>query len=307
MLSGYTTAQEQDDATAQFRRTVFTLQQEMLELKATVDRQAKELQAQKEELALQVERLNAANQSYKKQLLEMDSLLLQMEDKIAASSLIKLSDELHNLSSFQQAVLLDSMGQFDQSEKLILDIINQPDTKLSKDLLILFLAQQKNRHQRFEESISYYSTLLAEFFNSPFFSQAIFEMSDVLAVLGKKEQQLTLLAQLATLSETDPYSIKAVSKLKELGADYLFEDIQQDTSTDSNPTREKDQKPPANPPKNAITKPTPDLPAPVPVDSEPPVSSENTNMFTPAAVDTETDATTDGAPVIPQPLPPPAP
>jgi hypothetical protein len=310
LISGFAAAQEEDDVVAQFRRTVFKLQQEMLELKDTLDRQTKELQAQKEGLSLEVERLNAENQKYRKQLLEMDSQLLQMEDKIAASSLTKLGSELRNLSNFHQAVVLDSMEQLDQSEKLILDIINQPQTNLPKDLLILFLAQQKKRHQRFEESISYYSTLLSEFFGSPYFTQAIFEMSDALAAMGNTDQQITLLAQLASLSDTDPFSIKAVAKLKELGAEPLFEEevMKQDASSDVRPTRDKQEDRPESLQTDATGDTLTQTPQTIiPVDPKNPVPTATETGIAPAGESPVPDSTADSTPVIQQSLPQPAP
>ncbi len=229
-----TWAQAETEAISQFRKTVFQLQQELLEVKNQIDNQRRELRSQKEELGIQVELLNRENAKMKKHLLEMDSLIFQMEDRLRSSSLIKLSQELQNLRNFNQAMILDSIDQVDQSEKLLLDILNQPESSLPKDLLILLLAQQKKRHQSYNESISYYSTLLSEFSGSTYFSQAIYEMSEILGETGKQEQQITLLAQLSSLSENDPYSLKANEKLKELGAEELFEEgaIKPDATAD---------------------------------------------------------------------------
>ncbi len=235
LAPGTLKAQDDAEVITQFRRTVFKLQQEMLELKNQIDSQGRELRAQKEELGLQVERLNQENAKMRKHLLEMDSLMLQMEDRLASSSLVKLSKQLENLRNFNKAMIMDNIGGSDQSEKILLDILNQPETSLPKDLLVLLLAQQKKRLQLYDESISYYSTLLAEFSNSIYFSQAIFEMAEVFGETDKKEQQLTLLAQLSSLSETDPFSKKAQEKLKELGADELFEEaaIKPDATADA--------------------------------------------------------------------------
>ena len=224
MIPGFLKAQENNEAIPQIRKTVFRLQQELLLVKEALDRQDKELRSQREDLEAQMERLNKENQKLNQHLLQMDSLLFQMEDRLESSSMTKLSKQLEDLRDFNQAVILDNIGQITQSEKLLLDIVNKPETNLPKDLLILMLAQQKKRHQLYNESISYYSTLLAEFFTSPYFSQAIYEMSDVLGETGKTESQITLLAQLASLSKTDPYSLRAVEKLKALGASPLFEE-----------------------------------------------------------------------------------
>ncbi len=224
LIPGLTIAQDDPNTLRQFRKVVFELQQEMLQLKEEFDRQKKELQSQKEYLTLQVEKLISENKKFKKSLLEMDSLLFQFEDRLASSAVMKLNSELNNLRSFNQALLLDSLGHSEEAEKLLLDIINQPETSLPKDLLILILAQQKRKLGLIEESLSYYSTLLAEFFGSPYFTQAIFEMSDVLGESGKKDQQLTLLIQLSAISKTDKYSNRAIEKLKELGSEPVLEE-----------------------------------------------------------------------------------
>ncbi len=224
LLPGLVLAQGDADAIRQFRKSVFKLQQEMLQLKEEFDRQKKELQAQKEYLNTQVERLTAENNKFKKNLLEMDSLLFQFEDRLESSALNKLTAELKNLREFNRALLLDTLGHSEEFEKILLDIINQPDTRLPKDLLILILAQQKRRQGSLEESLSYYSTLLAEFFGSPFFTQGIYEMSEVLGELDKTDQQLTLLIQLSAISKTDKFSLRAVEKLRKMGSEAAFED-----------------------------------------------------------------------------------
>lgn len=221
-VSSSVIAQDSNSAIRQFRRTVFRLQQEMLELKEAVDNQKKELKAQKEELALQVEFLTSENNKLKTKLLELDGLILQIEDRLESSAIVKVAKELENLRHFQQALILFNQSYYEDSEKLLLDIVNQPGTDLPKDLLILILAQQKWKTERYEDALSYYSTLLAEFFGSPYFSQAIYEMSEVFADLGKPEQQTTLLQQLSALSETDKYSLLATQKLKEQGGEELI-------------------------------------------------------------------------------------
>ncbi len=221
MVPGQMCAQDTSGTIRQFRKTVFKLQQEMLELKDEFDRQKKELLSQKQSLTIQMDQLMVENKKLKKQVLELDSLLFQLEDRLESSSIIKLGKQVENLRNFNQALILDSIDHTEQAEKLLLDIVNQPGTTLPKDLLILLLAQQKRRSKAYEDSLSYYSTLLAEFFGSPYFSQGIYEMSEVLAEMDRVDQQLTLLSQLAAFSTTDKYSLMAASKLRELGAEPL--------------------------------------------------------------------------------------
>ena len=225
---GLLTAQETAEEIAQLRKTVFLLQQEVLQLKEQLDKQTREIQSQREQLTLQVKRLNEENRKIKQQLLEMDSLVFQMEDQLASSSVVNLQREIKNLRDFNLALLLARIDRNEVSEKLLLDILNQPDTSLPKDLLILILAQQKERQEQYEESLRYYSTLLSEFTDSEYFTQAIYEMSQVFAAIGESEQQTTLLAQLSTLSETDPYSKRASEALENLNTDSLLVD---DTTT----------------------------------------------------------------------------
>ncbi len=239
LVSSGLVAQDNTEAIRQFRRTVFKLQREMLEMKENLDRQKKELASQKEFLQIKVNQLQAENKTLKKQVQELDDLVFQLEDRLESSAIVKLEAEIKNLRNFQQAILQEQLEYSDESEQLILDIINQPGTSLPKDLLILLLAQQKRRHNQLEDSLSYYSTLLSEFFGSLYFNQAIYEMSDVLAELDRSEQQITLLSQLAALSETDKYSRLALVKLKDLGVDleeYGLEDtslISEDATADT--------------------------------------------------------------------------
>jgi len=217
LIPGQLHAQDEPETIRQFRKTVFQLQQQMLELKDDFDRQKKELLSQRQSLTIQIEQLKAENSKLKKQVLELDSLLFQLEDRLESSSIIKLGKQVENLRDFNLALILDRLNHSDQAEKLLLDIINQPGTSLPKDLLILMLAQQKRRDKSYDDSLSYYSTLLAEFLGSSYFSQGIYEMSEVLAEMGRIDQQLTLLSQLAAFSKTDKYSLMAAAKLRELG------------------------------------------------------------------------------------------
>ena len=221
-------AQETQEDRQQLQRTIFRLQQKLLELQENFDKQSKELIAQKEKLSILLETVSTDNEKLLRQLKKLRTQVYQFEYRLESGSLIRLQQDIQDLKDLQQIVLLETINGPEQTEKLLLNIVNDPNSTIPKDILILKLAQLKFRKNKFQESTGYYSTLLTEFPESQFFSQAIFELSENFGRTGKLEEQETLLLQLSTLSSLDIYTQKAISRLKEMGIEPLISEKQEE-------------------------------------------------------------------------------
>jgi len=215
-LPGLSNAQEDSNRLYKIGRTLFELQQQFLEHQEVFDKKSKEWKAQREEFQLLVEKLTKENQALKDQLTDLKKQLEVFEEKLETSETAKLSRELQDVNAVLRSLILTTLYEEPQAEELILKLVNSAVSSLPRDLLILYLANQKRQQGKLEQSLGYYGTLASQFPESRYLSRSIYEMSEVFGKLGKKDEQKTLLLQLTFIQEANPYAIKAKEKLREL-------------------------------------------------------------------------------------------
>ena len=215
---GLTKAADTSERVRKIGKTVFEMQQSFLELKEEFDKKDKAWKSQQEEFQLLVGKLRKENEALLKQITALRNQTQEFDEKLEASSTTKLSNDFNDLDSLIKSMILDSLEENSQAEKLILATINRPASTFHKDLLIFYLATKKRQQGELEESLGYFSTLISQFPDSPYFSRSIFEMSEVFGSLGMKSEQNTLLLQLSLVDEHDIYAVRAKEKLKEIEA-----------------------------------------------------------------------------------------
>jgi len=197
-------------------QSLFELQQSYLELKEDYENQKKQWKAQQEKFNLLITTLLTENNTTTKLIQSLRSQVEILEEQLESSQGLKLRKEIDDLNKLLNSIILVELQNELPAEKLILDIINNAESKISRDLLILYLAKQKQRVGDLEQSAGYYSTLVTEFPESPYVYRSIFEMSEIFGQWGKITEQITLLTQLSYENDQDLYVQKAKQKLDKI-------------------------------------------------------------------------------------------
>ena len=121
------------------------------------------------------------------------------------------SAQLSELNQLATVFALVSVGEVNNVEPLVLELVNKGDN-VQKDLLILLLAETQKNQGLIEQSLGYYGALISDYPQSPYLNRAIFEASELLGKLGHTEEQMSMLQ---ALKESDgAYGEQARKKLE---------------------------------------------------------------------------------------------
>lgn len=204
---------ETEERVKRIGQSLFELQQDYLLFKEDYRDQKDKWRAQQEEFNLLVEKLRAENRKLTEQARALQEKVESFEAQLETSEQIKLSRDIQVLDQLLRSILLVQIDEDPEAEELILEIINDAEADIPKDLLVLYLAQNREQQEEWQDSLGYYSTLVAEFPESPYVYRAIYAMSELFGRLGKTTEQKTLLNQLSYLEAENPYARKARQKL----------------------------------------------------------------------------------------------
>ena len=140
-----------------------------------------------------------------------DAIKYYLDERLEKYESKSSSAQLSELNQLATVFALVSVGEVNNVEPLVLELVNKGDN-VQKDLLILLLAETQKNQGLIEQSLGYYGALISDYPQSPYLNRAIFEASELLGKLGHTEEQMSMLQ---ALKESDgAYGEQARKKLE---------------------------------------------------------------------------------------------
>ena len=186
------------------KRLVARLQLELLQIKENSSKGAKEQLALLEPQNAKIKILEENNQKLTEIIRSLELKISLLDERLEKYESKSSSAQLSELNQLATVFALVSVGEVNNVEPLVLELVNKGDN-VQKDLLILLLAETQKNQGLVEQSLGYYP-------QSPYLNRAIFEASELLGKLGHTEEQMSMLQ---ALKESDgAYGEQARKKLE---------------------------------------------------------------------------------------------
>ena len=193
------------------KRLVARLQLELLQIKENSSKGAKEQLALLEPQNAKIKILEENNQKLTEIIRSLELKISLLDERLEKYESKSNSAQLSELNQLATVFALVSVGETNNVEPLVLELVNKGDN-VQKDLLILLLAETQKNQGLIEQSLGYYGALISDYPQSPYLNRAIFEASELLGKLGHTEEQMSMLQ---ALKESDgPYGEQARKKLE---------------------------------------------------------------------------------------------
>ena len=200
------------------KRLVARLQLELLQIKENSSKGAKEQLALLEPQNAKIKILEENNQKLTEIIRSLELKISLLDERLEKYESKSSSAQLSELNQLATVFALVSVGEVNNVEPLVLELVNKGDN-VQKDLLILLLAETQKNQGLIEQSLGYYGALISDYPQSPYLNRAIFEASELLGKLGHTEEQMSMLQ---ALKESDgAYGEQAREKL-ELSHEYSY-------------------------------------------------------------------------------------
>jgi TolA-binding protein len=193
------------------KRLVARLQLELLQIKENSSKGAKEQLALLEPQNAKIKILEENNQKLTEIIRSLELKISLLDERLEKYESKSNSAQLSELNQLATVFALVSVGETNNVEPLVLELVNKGDN-VQKDLLILLLAETQKNQGLIEQSLGYYGALISDYPQSPYLNRAIFEASELLGKMGHTEEQMSMLQ---ALKESDgPYGEQARKKLE---------------------------------------------------------------------------------------------
>ncbi len=193
------------------KRLVARLQLELLQIKENSSKGAKEQLALLEPQNAKIKILEENNQKLTEIIRSLELKISLLDERLEKYESKSNSAQLSELNQLATVFALVSVGEVNNVEPLVLELVNKGDN-VQKDLLILLLAETQKNQGLIEQSLGYYGALISDYPQSPYLNRAIFEASELLGKMGHTEEQMSMLQ---ALKESDgPYGEQARKKLE---------------------------------------------------------------------------------------------
>ena len=193
------------------KRLVARLQLELLQIKENSSKGAKEQLALLEPQNAKIKILEENNQKLTEIIRSLELKISLLDERLEKYESKSSSAQLSELNQLATVFALVSVGEVNNVEPLVLELVNKGDN-VQKDLLILLLAETQKNQGLIEQSLGYYGALISDYPQSPYLNRAIFEASELLGKLGHTEEQMSMLQ---ALKESDgAYGEQAREKLE---------------------------------------------------------------------------------------------
>ena len=193
------------------KRLVARLQLELLQIKENSSKGAKEQLALLEPQNAKIKILEENNQKLTEIIRSLELKISLLDERLEKYESKSSSAQLSELNQLATVFALVSVGEVNNVEPLVLELVNKGDN-VQKDLLILLLAETQKNQGLVEQSLGYYGALISDYPQSPYLNRAIFEASELLGKLGHTEEQMSMLQ---ALKESDgAYGEQARKKLE---------------------------------------------------------------------------------------------
>ncbi|SVA42899.1 uncharacterized protein METZ01_LOCUS95753 [marine metagenome] len=193
------------------KRLVARLQLELLQIKENSSKGAKEQLALLEPQNAKIKILEENNQKLTEIIRSLELKISLLDERLEKYESKSSSAQLSELNQLATVFALVSVGETNNVEPLVLELVNKGDN-VQKDLLILLLAETQKNQGLIEQSLGYYGALISDYPQSPYLNRAIFEASELLGKMGHTEEQMSMLQ---ALKESDgPYGEQARKKLE---------------------------------------------------------------------------------------------
>ena len=193
------------------KRLVARLQLELLQIKENSSKGAKEQLALLEPQNAKIKILEENNQKLTEIIRSLELKISLLDERLEKYESKSSSAQLSELNQLATVFALVSVGEVNNVEPLVLELVNKGDN-VQKDLLILLLAETQKNQGLIEQSLGYYGALISDYPQSPYLNRAIFEASELLGKMGHTEEQMSMLQ---ALKESDgPYGEQARKKLE---------------------------------------------------------------------------------------------
>ncbi len=193
------------------KRLVARLQLELLQIKENSSKGAKEQLALLEPQNAKIKILEEDNQKLTEIIRSLELKISLLDERLEKYESKSSSAQLSELNQLATVFALVSVGEANNVEPLVLELVNKGDN-VQKDLLILLLAETQKNQGLIEQSLGYYGALISDYPQSPYLNRAIFEASELLGKLGHTEEQMSMLQ---ALKESDgAYGEQARKKLE---------------------------------------------------------------------------------------------
>ena len=193
------------------KRLVARLQLELLQIKENSSKGAKEQLALLEPQNAKIKILEENNQKLTEIIRSLELKISLLDERLEKYESKSNSAQLSELNQLATVFALVSVGEVNNVEPLVLELVNKGDN-VQKDLLILLLAETQKNQGLIEQSLGYYGALISDYPQSPYLNRAIFEASELLGKLGHTEEQMSMLQ---ALKESDgAYGEQARKKLE---------------------------------------------------------------------------------------------
>lgn len=177
------------------KRLVARLQLELLQIKENSSKGAKEQLALLEPQNAKIKILEENNQKLTEIIRSLELKISLLDERLEKYESKSNSAQLSELNQLATVFALVSVGEVNNVEPLVLELVNKGDN-VQKDLLILLLAETQKNQGLIEQSLGYYGALISDYPQSPYLNRAIFEASELLGKLGHTEEQMSMLQAL---------------------------------------------------------------------------------------------------------------
>ena len=193
------------------KRLVARLQLQLLQIKEDSSKGAGEQLALLEPQNAKIKILEENNRKLTEIIKSLELKISLLDEKLDKYQSKSNSAQLSELNQLATVFALVSVGEANNVEPLVLELVNKGDN-VQKDLLILLLAETQKNQGLIEQSLGYYGALISDYPKSPYLNRAIFEASELLGSLGHTEEQMSMLQ---ALKESDgPYGEQARKRLE---------------------------------------------------------------------------------------------
>ena len=177
------------------KRLVARLQLELLQIKENSSKGAKEQLALLEPQNAKIKILEENNQKLTEIIRSLELKISLLDERLEKYESKSNSAQLSELNQLATVFALVSVGETNNVEPLVLELVNKGDN-VQKDLLILLLAETQKNQGLIEQSLGYYGALISDYPQSPYLNRAIFEASELLGKMGHTEEQMSMLQAL---------------------------------------------------------------------------------------------------------------
>ena len=211
-------AQDMAAELARTKKTLSSIQLELLQLQDAVDDVLRSRAGVEERLNAQVQGLSKLNENLTQQVEALSLQTAAQTEQLALYLKKSATAQIAEMTKVLNVLLLSGIDENTQLEPYLLELVNEGSLDISTDLLLFYIAESKRKSGSLDDALGYFGALISDYNESPLLPNAVYKMALVLETMEENEQMVTLLEQLAEADPNGKYGQLAIRKLNALDA-----------------------------------------------------------------------------------------